>query len=198
MRTWQGSRVPFKGSGAGLEREETRGWDCGGNPQAAEPRGGSVRAETSDAAAPGGARASLGSRQHPPPPPPARVSSPTLGRPEELPLRSFQEHGGESSHPGKFGLQLALEVRSARPCGNRTRSDAECSAGLGAPGRRACIRGPGAVPRALCIPRVMGTRARPGSLCRRTAPSLPPGARSHPGAPREPRDCPLQLLLLLP
>lgn len=147
-----------------------------------------MRAETSDAAAPGGARASLGSI--------LRLllgaSPPTRGRPE-LPLRSFQEHGVRAATPGSLGSCLVLEVRSARPSGSRTRGDAGCCPGLGAPGRRACIRGPVEVPGALGIPRVMGARARPGSRCRRTAPSLPPGARSHPGAPREPKDCPPQL-----
>lgn len=111
MRAWQGSCVPFKGSRAGLEREETRSSkERGGNPRAVEPKGGSVRAETSDAAS--SRRSSGEPRQHPLFP--ARSFPSTQGRPEQ-PLRSFQEQGVRLATPGSLGCSLVRRCVTRAP-----------------------------------------------------------------------------------
>lgn len=159
-----------------------------------------MRAETSDAADPGGARVSRGGRrshpqQHPPrpsPPPRGSLGAASLHLPRTRTAGSYpQEVWAAASQPRRVRGAL-----SARPSGRGTRGDGERCAGLGAPGRRASVRGPAAVPSALRIPQVMGTRAGSGNHCRLTAPSFGPSARSHPGTPPAPFARPPELLPL--
>lgn len=150
-----------------------------------------MRAETSDAADPGGAPLRRrGLRSHPQQHPP-RQSPPPPGRSGNCLSATSRSQGAGSrpqkvctpaSQPGEFGVP-----RARAPLRARGRGDGERRSGPEARGRRACVRGPAAVPGAPRVTQVMGARARPGSRCRRTAPSFAPGARSHPGTPLAPR-----------
>lgn len=161
-------------------------------------RRGSVRAETSDAADPGGARVCRGGRRSHPQQHPPRLFYPREFR--ELPLCNY--HGPTYGQPPTGSLRSSVPAAESSGClaraprGREARGHGERPAGLEAQGRNACLRGPAAVPSALRIPQVMGTRARPGSRRCRTAPSFAPSARSHPGTPPAPRASPLELLPL--
>lgn len=159
-------------------------------------RRGSVRAETSDAADPGGARVCPGGRRCHRPQHPSRPSPSSPGEVQELPVCNFHEPG--CGQPPCESLHASVPAAEspgcrARPCGRGAGGDGEPRAGLEARGRHACVRGPAAGPGACRITQVMGTRARPGSRCRRTAPSFAPGARSHPGTPPAPGARPPEL-----
>ena len=118
----------------------------------------------------------------------------------ELPPCRYHKPGLRAAAAWNFGLQRPSRGEFGVLCAHapaaRGLRDGERSSGLGAPGSLECVRGPAAVLSALRIPQVMGTRARPGNRCRRTAPLLAPSARSHPGTPPAPCACSPEVLPL--